>query len=337
MRSYRALVIIPLLVSGCASTQLNHNALDLASTVDSLVSRQVLHNLSKFIDEPSAIPTQVNISSGSATTTNSLTASFANPLGSTSTLAHTVASAASTTVTDAKTTARAAKTLTPAATDTWTQTWGLSTITDPDQMRRVRALYRFATGTSGNFEDVEFKRECARKVPDKFVASRPGPNGLATGALLPDITALKVEPYCPNVQAEYPLVKKTVTDADKKTYFVNDPAFLVQPGCIFCARKQPPDPNVPDSSLELNSALKNDWLNWEPRLGGRARLAHTSSEVALGEYGNYRLFATDSEAYNQFMMFILEATAQSSGIAGGGGGKSNNTNGPLIIVPGGGG
>jgi hypothetical protein len=42
------------------------------------------------------------------------------------------------------------------------------------------------------------------------------------------------------------------------------------------------------------------------------------------------------EAYRQFMMFILEATAQSSAIGGGGGAKTNGgTNGPLIVVPGG--
>lgn len=339
MKLYCALILTATLTTGCASTQLNNNALDLASTVDSLVSRQILYNLSKFIDNPSAIPTQVNISSGSATTTNSVTASFADPVSKAVTLARTVAGAG---VTNSTTTAKGAKTVTPAATDTWSQTWTLSTITDPDQMRRVRALYRFAIGASGDLNDPEFKRECKLKLPQKFITAEKHKfrriEGIATkGELNPNYVANDIEPYCPNIQAEYPLVKKSITDQNKGTAFANDPAFLIQPGCIFCI---PPGYSTPigvsDRELVLNPRLTNNWLNWEPILGGAPRFAHGPHEVPLGDYGGYRLFAANQEAYSQFMLFILESTAQSTAIGGGGGNKSNNTNGPLIIVPGGG-
>ena len=67
------------LISGCASTQLNHNTMDLASTTDDLLQRQVLHNLERFIDSDAAIPAQIVITSGAASTTNSLTPSISAP------------------------------------------------------------------------------------------------------------------------------------------------------------------------------------------------------------------------------------------------------------------
>ena len=46
------------LVSGCASTQLNENTLDLAESTDNLLTKQVKYNLAQFIDSQMAIPAQ---------------------------------------------------------------------------------------------------------------------------------------------------------------------------------------------------------------------------------------------------------------------------------------
>jgi hypothetical protein len=96
---------------------------------------------------------------------------------------------------------------------------------------------------------------------------------------------------------------------------------------------------TPVEKLQLNRKLKQNWLNWEPALGGPPRLQHIPGEVDLGIHGGYHLFTASWEDYNQFLMFILEATAQSSAIGGGGGGAKTNSgvNGPLIVVPTGGG
>ena len=137
--------IVILTLGGCASTQLNYNTLDLASTVDSLLSKQVLLNLSRFIDDNSTLPTQVTIAAGTISTTNGLSPSVSGvPLAKSSTITNTVATAAATTVTSANAAARAAAALAGTATNTASQTWTIDPSTDAFELSRMRALYRYA-------------------------------------------------------------------------------------------------------------------------------------------------------------------------------------------------
>jgi hypothetical protein len=103
----RVSLAIPLLLVGCASTQLNYNTLDLASTIDVLVINQVLSNLAKFKDSRGAIPSQVALTSGLVATSNSISPSISSPLNlgltSTGMLATTTAAALSNTVTQTAT------------------------------------------------------------------------------------------------------------------------------------------------------------------------------------------------------------------------------------------
>lgn len=297
-----AISIVALIAGGCASTQLNSNALDLAGTVDKLVQNQILYNLSKFIVTPDAIPTQVNIPSGAVTTTNTLTASYSDPFSKAVAVANTVTG---TTPAHAKTTTSASQTVTPGATDTWTQTWSLNTITDPDQVRRVRALYRFALGYTGSSADSN----CGTKT--------------------------SLYRFC--FEDEYPLVRKLTTG--QTTAFFVDPTYLTKPGCILCAR----DPatflspaTVKEGDLIRNENLTQGWLNWEPIEGGQPRYEHNRAEDYLGTYGGFHLWVRDREAMSQFVMFILEATSMSSSLGGGGGGSKTNNNGSILLVPTGG-
>ena len=145
-----SLCALTLTVTGCASTQLNYNTLDLASTVDSLVTDQVLTNLAKVLESPYAIPSQVAISTGTVTTNNSITPSFTAPLNvmttATNTVATTFAAATSSTVTKTATSTKPNVGFTANAVDQWTQTWGVSPLTDPDQLRRLRSLYQYGAG-----------------------------------------------------------------------------------------------------------------------------------------------------------------------------------------------
>src|ERR1700753_3163634 len=103
MRQLLWCCIIGIQVAGCASTQLNHNTLDLASTVDSLVTKQVLDNLSKIIDNPLAVPAQVDLAAGSATTSNSITPSISDPYTKAVTATNTVMTAIGASVTNTTT------------------------------------------------------------------------------------------------------------------------------------------------------------------------------------------------------------------------------------------
>jgi hypothetical protein len=132
---------ISMFLVNCASTQLNYNALELASTVDSLLEKQVLLNLSIYLDNPTGTPSQVTVAAGTVTTTNTLSPSVAGiPLARSSTVTDTAAAVA--THASAVTTAAAA--LTTAATNTATQTWTIDPSTDVYELSRMKALYRYA-------------------------------------------------------------------------------------------------------------------------------------------------------------------------------------------------
>jgi hypothetical protein len=49
-------LLIGLILTGCTDYQLKRNTLDAASTVETLYETQALANISRFIDNPDAIP-----------------------------------------------------------------------------------------------------------------------------------------------------------------------------------------------------------------------------------------------------------------------------------------
>ena len=84
MVMFRSLVCIAICLagSGCASTQLNYNAADLASSLNSLTKKQIFFNLTQALKDPEFVPSQVTISIGTAQTANAITPSLSLPLGS---------------------------------------------------------------------------------------------------------------------------------------------------------------------------------------------------------------------------------------------------------------
>jgi hypothetical protein len=160
MRDYRHTrvttnLVVCLLLVGCASTQLNYNALDLAGSIDDLLTSQVTYNLMRFLDNPAGSPAQVSIGTGSVTTTNQASLSLSSPLTTAVTTTSTAATAAGAVLPAlTRTTSGVANafTLTPSATNQATQNWSLTTATDSDEERRLRALYRYAIRAIGYAE-----------------------------------------------------------------------------------------------------------------------------------------------------------------------------------------
>ena len=136
--------VCSLFLCGCASTQLTYNVLDVASSTSQLSTEQVLHNLAQFLDNPAAVPAQVVFGQGSVSTTNTVNATFADPISKTVALTDTVAQAAATTITHQSVDTSSGKSLSLTGGNTAVQSWGIDTIGDPDQLRRLYDLYRFA-------------------------------------------------------------------------------------------------------------------------------------------------------------------------------------------------
>src|SRR5262245_466853 len=80
-QSAAATMAAVVVVAGCASTQLNYNTADLASSLNSLTKRQIFYNLAQALTDPEFAPSQATISIGTAQTLNSVTPSISVPLG----------------------------------------------------------------------------------------------------------------------------------------------------------------------------------------------------------------------------------------------------------------
>jgi hypothetical protein len=149
MGTLRRLVCIAVgfLCSGCASSQLNYNAADLASSLNSLEKRQIFFNLAQALSDPDFVPSQVTISIGTAQTANAVTPSISLPLGSPVATTARFTSAANPSAQFASQITNAVPALGVQVTDAWNQSWTMVPANSSNQIRRLRTLYQYVTGT----------------------------------------------------------------------------------------------------------------------------------------------------------------------------------------------
>jgi hypothetical protein len=162
------------LLLGCASGQLNYNTLDIANSVESLYTRQALDNLSKYIDGPNAIPSQMDVLQGTVQTSASVTPSFTFPLSQSITNTGTRTGAALTS-TNTGVLAGAAATL--GGSDTWQQNWNIVPLSDANTLRNLRALYRYVVYPDVSLLKSEYTvarmAEGKKFVDDPYAISEP--------------------------------------------------------------------------------------------------------------------------------------------------------------------
>jgi hypothetical protein len=160
-------VLGALALAGCASTQLNFNTLDVADTVSDLYTKQVLSNLSKFIDNQYAIPSMIDLSAGTIQTTNSVTPSVTAPLG------HTVVRGPSAAVTS---TSLAGSGLSVSAADSWQQNWNVAPVNDADTLRNMQAVYRYVVWNSdivSEYHVPQIRNGSGNPIDDPFAYQEP--------------------------------------------------------------------------------------------------------------------------------------------------------------------
>jgi len=148
MTGSKWLVTVPVTVMafatvGCTA-QLSSNTLDMQASYKGLLTKQIFYNLGEAIEEKQHFfPSQVLITQGTSQTVNTVTPTVSIPLPA-STITNTIAAAAATTVTNASVTAWGNAILGVSFADASQLAWGLNPQNDPDELRRLRALYLFA-------------------------------------------------------------------------------------------------------------------------------------------------------------------------------------------------
>jgi hypothetical protein len=320
MKRTIALTAALLFLTGCASTELNYNTIDLASTTNSLVTRQVLHNLAEFIDSDMAYPSQLVINSGTASTSDTLSASLTEPytaaVTKVATLAATASTNPSTVMTGQTQSVRASQSLGLNGTDVRSQNWSYAPVTDSFKAWRLKALYRYVV----DGDEAKLRRDYAL-INKAITHSR---NQCLRDALKNDASV-----YAEAKNGSDVLFKSCVTSygggqtgpsmtygSDSFSTMVPDSYYLRGPGCVLC--------RVPgERKLHVNSRLKGQWLHWRslPGASGARSDTYVSGDQPIGSAGHYELFvdARQQDRLPDFAIFVLAAATQgdSGGSAGG--------------------
>ena len=139
------LLLGALLLAGCAE-QLNQNTLALASTLGYLHREQVIDNLGRFIDDPDAIPAAVALTGGIVQVENKIETNWTYPY--------------SLLVTSARAEGTGTRQLALDYTNQWVQNWDMAPVADSEDLKRLRALFRYAV-----YGDVN---DCRARCSDKY-------------------------------------------------------------------------------------------------------------------------------------------------------------------------
>ena len=307
------------------------NTLDLASTVDGLVTKQVLDNLSKIIDNPLAIPAQVDIAAGSATTINSITPSLSDPytkaVTTTSTFASAVAAATTNTTTNTTTRASSPQSASLGVSDSWQQNWTIAPITGSDDLRRLRALYRYQF--SGDKNELKTEYPLIKQTRTATVKLPAGAVECPLGKVWSD--------------KDHKYVDSAGDCSESVPVEANDPSFLELPGCVLCSKSVERKlytydtlPKTDRKDLYVNPRIPTRWLYWRNLPGALHSYEPPlpPDPVSLGVYGHHELFinAAERSKLSEFTLFIREATGQGASAGGGSSSNKGGASGKAILV-----
>jgi hypothetical protein len=335
-----------LLIAGCASTQINYDTLDIASTYDQLITKQVTFNIQKSLDNPNGIPAFVKVSNQTTTTQNTFTPTLTLPLSSQiSTVANVGATGLGTG--GSKTSQFAGKSLSLTGTDQWNQTYTLTPVFDPDQLRRLRALYQYVTGKLSE-QGADADKELEALYPIIQTVGSGAANAATSKTTLSITVAgkpISIAQSNDNVNTEKKTLYVRRTYRPPKNGLFNgytwslvtpDVTFITQPGCILCdyenmltseelsqitdtANK---DKYATAHKLQKNIQLRNDWL-YLPGEKPAADAVPLPSAGLVDTLFLKKIVNNDPDGgrkyFYEFVLFNEQATSQGTGSASSGG------------------
>jgi hypothetical protein len=208
---------------------------------------------------------------------------------------------------------RPAATTSLSGSDTWAQNWGFSPITDAYQLRRLRALYRFAVDGDAEafvrrypllYKSVTFNRPQCIYDRDGTVKLKFEPNTSGTSGIDRTVNLCATGYSAGN--REFQVGATTVSD----TELVPDEHYLKGPACIVCLRRG----KYGKGRLTKNENLQAGWLRWVnlPGAGNGAARPPAPGDQSLGVYGHHELFVAQGQGdkFVEFTLFVLAASTQ---------------------------
>ena len=160
MRSGVLLVCAGVVLCGCAGPFLNGYTDYLGPTIGTIEEKQVLQNLGNYLNNPWAIPGHVELANGQIQATNQLGINLKYPYS------QVTGASTATNILTTSTTRGSEVDLNPAQTQDQ-ESYNLLPVTDPDDLRRLRAIYHYAICPNRD----DFLRDW--EIADQFIFQPP--------------------------------------------------------------------------------------------------------------------------------------------------------------------
>jgi hypothetical protein len=344
------------LLGGCASTEINYNALDVASTYDTLITKQVVFNILKTYKDQFGVPAYVKIGTQVAQTTDSINPTFSFPFSPQTTLTQ-MLTATGLTATKSLQTAGSGISLQIQANRN--QNYTLSPTIDPDQLRRIRSIYQYITGYMSEYDfesdypiiEAAASSGSVGNAPTLVSGSFAGsPFEVKIGGPLP----MQYPQPAPTVYVRRACAKSVGLRCIEYIYPIIRPdlTFIKPPGCVMCdygTRLRSIKPGTPDNVILLQKNYRlvgrcfpdrdrprcTDTLrdlffylpNEEPREDAYA--VHDGGFATL-----YLKGLAGMQAFNELALFTQEAASQGTGSPASGGQSYGRKSEPLLTISG---
>lgn len=312
-------------LAGCASTQLTYNTVDLSHSVQDIVTAQVLFNLSIIADKPQAVPTQVALTAGSASTTNSVTPSVSVPFNPATQAANNIQTTLGATGAITQSQVQNNTQLTKAslggtlqAVDSWVQNWSYTPVVDPDQLRRLRTLYNFALfGDNQGYINLPQSR---LTFIDEYPLVRKAIS-LTYGGNSNNPSPPAGTPYCPTLWRPEGGGTEYHCNTLTASVQIPDELYLEPPTCVLCLTGQADSHYRGAASIQLNPRIKkhlHGWLKFD--------IFDRDRDEYLGTYGSHAIYIAKSDRWKlaEFTMFVLSATKDGNNPNGTGAASSSS-------------
>jgi hypothetical protein len=270
-------VVLAAVLGGCVAQQARVNTLDMIGDIARVRNSQVLRNLSAAISDRDAVPAVVVLGAGQAT---------ASVAGGSD----------------------------PVAQDTWTSQWQISTVTNSEDLRRLRNLYALITATDAQYDrDLAYFRRHPQEVPSAGCgghdlatrsASAPAPPAAgrpneepAANLLYSGDQNLECPPgYGPGRVAAWRLALNVIETGDSI-------------GCRLY-QEQPRKPPATGAGLPFRR-----WLYWRRPGGTWGPDPPERPPQSLGTVGDWELGTTSQSCFNDFTILVQTLTPSGAAVA----------------------
>lgn len=274
-----------MVLDGCATGQAQRNTTLMAATISRMRQDQALNNIAAAIDDRSFVPSAIVLGTGQATVASAPTSTLTPTIGNPSSLE-----------------------LGLGATYTVTAQWQFTSITDPDDLRRLRNIFALIVSTDAQFDELETYFHSAAASAARSGGGVPADrNELVYRNLLGSFA-----PTGPKPGAESARQAPSPEAAGQVVSWRDARRFLEQGDSIDCRLYQQAKP-VSGKGLPFRR-----WLFWRKPKGGAWNPQPPPAGMpieTLGTYGNWELGVTSRACLDDFVILIQALTPNTNAAA----------------------